>query len=421
MSWLTDTLLKAADLTGTMAWETWWALVLGFTIAGAVESFVSERTMSRVLGGGGVKSVALGTLFGAASSSCSFGAVATTKSLFKKGASPAASLGAFQFASTNLVIELGLVMWVLLGWQFVAANVVAGLILIVVLAATFTWIVPKAWFEEARAHLKSEEGVRDPQCGMEVDPDDPDTVTLEEDDQTLYFCSESCRSAYASRDEELDWKSRLTTKKGWNNAFQNAFGEWKMLWKDIVGGFVIAGLIGAFVPREWWATFFSVGTEGTFWHVVLTSVIGVVVGVITFVCSVGNVPFGLILWRNGIPFGGVMAFIFADLIVPTITDAYRRYYGLKMAVTLFVSVFIAAVATGVAIHYLWLAFGLMPQQGMTGGTAPEGYTLYLNLAFTPLFLAQVWASKRGGSDEGDSAEAETGGSHDQHEGHAQAA
>jgi len=394
MSWFLDKLLAAGELAVAMAWQTWWALVLGFTIAGAVESFVSERAMSRALGGGGLRSVALGTIFGAASSSCSFGAVATTKSLFKKGASPSASLAAFQFASTNLVIELGLVMWALLGWQFVAANVAAGLLLIALLAGLFRWVVPTSWFDEAREHLRHEDGVRDPQCGMEVDPDDDATVVLEREEETLYFCSASCRDAFEARDEQASWQDRLTSKEGWQTAARNAMGEWSMLWKDIAAGFLIAGLIGAFVPRTWWTTLFSVGTEGTLGHLFLACAIGVAVGVITFVCSVGNVPFGAILWRQGIPFGGVMAFIFADLIVPHIVSAYRRYYGWRVAATLFVSVFACAVVSGVVIHELWSLFDLIPPAGETGGTAPDGYTAYLNAALTPVFLGQLWVTRR---------------------------
>jgi uncharacterized membrane protein YraQ (UPF0718 family) len=375
-------------------WATWWALVLGFTIAGAVESFISEDRMTRALGGRGWKSVTLGTLFGAASSSCSFGAVATTKSLFKKGASPEASLGAFQFASTNLVIELGLVMWVLLGWQFVFANVVSGLILISLLVIVFRFLIPVNWFEQAREHVQEAEGIRDPNCGMEVDPDDDDTFFLEtEGGETLYFCSENCREAYREQMQGMSLKERLLTSKGWENAFRNAIGEWQMLWKDILAGFLIAGVIGAFVPREWWATLFRFGTEGTLLTVIESSLLGVFIGVITFVCSVGNVPFALILWKNGIAFGGVMSFIFADLIVPNITNAYRRYYGWRMALTLFFAIFFTAATAGVIIHYLWQWIGFVPESGHLGGTAPSGYTLYLNILFSLLFLAQVYITR----------------------------
>jgi uncharacterized membrane protein YraQ (UPF0718 family) len=402
---LGETLLEGVRLAGEMFWETWWALVLGFTIAGAVETFVSEERMSAVLGGDGWRELGLGTVFGAASSSCSFGAVATTKSLFKKGASPVASLAAFQFASTNLVIELGLVMWVLLGWQFVLADYVAGLLLIGLLAGTFKYLVPARWFEASREHLRSTEGVRDPSCGMEVDPTDEGTVALDTDTGTEYFCSESCKRAYAEgrRRDDATWRDRLLTRDGWRLASKNALGEWGMLWTDIVAGFLVAGLIGAFVPRTWWTTLFGVGAEGTFGWVLASATIGVAIGVITFVCSVGNVPFALILWNNGIAFGGVMSFIFADLIVPTIDDAYRRYYGLRMAAVLFVSIFVTAVVSGVVIHYVWHGIGLVPPQGEAGGTAPSGYTKYLNAAFTLVLLAQLYlmyGAESGGEDEG---------------------
>ncbi|MFB6136842.1 MAG: permease [Halobacteriaceae archaeon] len=375
-----------------MGWETWWALVLGFTIAGAVETFVSEERMTRVLGGSGWRELGLGTAFGAASSSCSFGAVATTKSLFKKGASPVAALAAFQFASTNLVIELGLVMWILLGWQFVLADYVAGLILIGLLAVTFEYVVPDGWFDAAREHLRSTEGVRDPNCGMEVDPTADDVVSREFDGSTEYFCSASCARAYEAAEAQRDaaWTERLLSRDGWRRVSTNALGEWGMLWTDIVAGFLVAGLIGAAVPRAWWASLFGVGAEGTLSWVVASATIGVAIGVVTFVCSVGNVPFAVILWSNGIAFGGVMSFIFADLIVPTITDAYRRYYGLRMAAVLFVSIAVTAVVSGVAIHYLWTGIGLVPPPGEVGGTAPEGYTTVLNAAFTLLFLGQVY-------------------------------
>jgi len=395
------TVVEGLRFAGEMAWETWWALVLGFTIAGAVETFVSEEQMSSVLGGDGWRELGLGTVFGAASSSCSFGAVATTKSLFKKGASPVASLAAFQFASTNLVIELGLVMWILLGWQFVVADYVAGLVLIGLLAVVFKYVVPDRWFTAARDHLRESEGVRDPSCGMEVDPTDEDVFALDTDGGAEYFCSESCREAYREeqRQGDADWRDRLLSRDGWRLASKNALGEWEMLWTDIVAGFLVAGLIGAFVPRAWWTTLFGVGAEGTFAWVLASATIGAVIGVVTFVCSVGNVPFAVVLWQNGIAFGGVMSFIFADLIVPTIDDAYRRYYGLRMAAVLFVSIFATAVVSGVFIHYAWSGLGLIPAQGTPGGTAPSGYTTYLNAAFTLVFFGQLyvgyWTGDRG--------------------------
>jgi uncharacterized membrane protein YraQ (UPF0718 family) len=191
-----------------------------------VGTLIKER-MSAVLGGDGWRELGLGTAFGAASSSCSFGAVATTKSLFEKGASPVASLAAFQFASTNLVVELGPVMWILLGWQFVLADYVAGLVLIGLLAVTFKYVVPGGWFEAAREHLRSTGGVRDPASGMEVDPTGDDVLELETDGGTEYFCSQSCMAAYQEerRQEDATWRERLLTRDGWRLASKNALGS----------------------------------------------------------------------------------------------------------------------------------------------------------------------------------------------------
>lgn len=399
---------EAARFLADMSWKTWWALVLGFTISGAVQAFVSEERMSEVLGGRGLRSIGLGSFFGFLSSSCSFGAVATTKSVYRKGASPEASFGAFQFASTNLVIEIGLVMWILLGWQFVAADFFGGVLMILLLAAITKYVVPDAWFEAAREHADGDGGrgrnggdeegdgaggtVRDPVCGMEVDPDDEDTYSLETDGGTEYFCSQSCVETYRNRSADDTWRDKLLTVGGWKNAFRNAMGEWEMLWEDILAGFVVASLIAAFVPQAWWAQLFTLAPQGTLAWVVLGCILGVAVGVITFVCSVANVPFAVVLWGGGIPFGGVMSFIFADLIVPHIVDMYRKYYGLRMAATLFGAIFVVAAVTGVIVHYAWTAAGLIPERGATGGSVPGFYTTVLNVVLTAVFLAEVYVT-----------------------------
>ncbi|WP_101297848.1 permease [Halegenticoccus soli] len=359
---VTQSLVEAATFVGEMTWKTWWALVLGFTVAGAVQAFVSRDEMVDVLGGGGLREIGLGSFFGFLSSSCSFGAVATTKSLYEKGASPVASLAAFQFASTNLVIEIGLVMWILLGWQFVAADFFGGVVLILLLAAIFTYAVPDSWFERAREHVRDLGGEGGHGHG---------------DDEWA---------------RESDWTDKLATVRGWKRTFRNAIDEWSMLWTDIAAGFVVAGLIKAFVPRSFWTRLFTLAPEGTAAWVFLGCVIGVAVGVLTFICSVANVPFALVLWQNGIPFGGVMSFIFADLIVPHIDNMYRKFYGPRLAAALFASIFAAAALSGVVVHYAWAGLGLIPQQGHVGGTAPSGYTTVLNVVFTVVFLAQVYVA-----------------------------
>ncbi|WP_227356048.1 permease [Haladaptatus salinisoli] len=389
-----QSLVEAAKFLGNMTWKTWWALVLGFTIAGAVQAFVSEERMTDVLGGRGLKELGLGSFFGFLSSSCSFGAVATTKSLFKKGASPESSFAAFQFASTNLVIELGLVMWILLGWQFVAADVFGGILMILLLAALTKYIIPNSWFDVARNHIDDDEDgmVRDPVCGMEVDPNDEGTLSVDTDGGTEYFCSESCKQTFLNQREDETWKDKLLTVHGWKNAFRNAIGEWEMLWDDLVAGFIIAALIAAFIPKTWWAQLFTLAPKGTVAWIILGSVIGVAVGVITFVCSVANVPFALVLWTSGIPFGGVMSFIYADLIVPHIVDMYRKYYGKRMAATLFVSIFAVAAVAGIVTHFAWGAINLIPKRGSTGGSVPHAYTTVLNIIFSIIFIAEVYVT-----------------------------
>ncbi|WP_135852236.1 permease [Halorussus salinus] len=380
-----------------MAWETWWALVLGFTITGAVEEFVGDDRMAEYLGDDGLREVGYGTLFGSLSSSCSFSAVATAKTLFKKGASGVSSLAAFQFAATDLVAELGLVMWILLGWQFVAAEFVGGLIAVGVLAYLYRDVVPSEWFEVARQHALELDEVTCPACGMTADPSDDDTVAATVDGATEYFCCGGCLRAYRARNDADVVEAEtadLRSLAGWKTAATNAIREWDMLWEDIALGFLLAGLIAAFVPDAWWTSLFGVGGEGSLTWVTVHVVLGVTIGVLTFLCSVGNVPFALVLWNNGVAFGAVLAFVFADLAIPQLVRTYRRYYGSRMAAVMFGATALAAVVAGVAVHYLFDFSGLIPAQGATGGaTGPgAGYTLALNLLFTPLFLAQVGAA-----------------------------
>ncbi|MFC5366039.1 permease [Salinirubrum litoreum] len=386
---LVETILAGIGLALDMAWETWWALVLGFTITGAVEEFTTEEGMTKYLGDDGWREVGLGTAFGAATSSCSFSAVATAKTLYKKGASPVSSLAAFQFAATDLVVELGLVMWILLGWQFVAADFFGGLIAVGVLVVVFRR-VPQAWWDEAYEHVLALEESTCALCGMTAEPADDDTVETTHDGESVYFCCAGCQSAWANKNDadlDADDGPEMLSTEGWKRVSANAVREWDMLWEDIALGFLIAGLIGAFVPRAWWATLF--GTGDGFLFVLTSAVIAVVIGVVTFICSVGNVPFALILWSNGIAFGSVLTFIFADLIIPPIVNAYRRYYGSRMAAVLFLSMAAAAIVAGVTVHYVFDFLQLIPAQGQAGGTAPEGYTLVGNLLATPVFLLQV--------------------------------
>ncbi|GAB7095817.1 hypothetical protein JCM30237_29710 [Halolamina litorea] len=390
------TLGHAIGATTGMAWDTWWALVLGFTITGAIEVFTTEEQMTEYLGDDGWREVGYGTLFGVASSSCSYSAVSTAKTLFKKGASPTAAFGAFMFAATDLVIELGLVMWVLLGWKFVLAEFVGGLIVIVLLTLIYRR-VPDHWWDEAYENLLELDETECPACGMAAPPHDEETVETEYDGETLYFCCGGCLNAWEAMNDadakrvKDDEPPGLLSKSGWRRAASNSVREWDMLWDDIAIGFIIAGFVTAFVPSSWWLDLFQADSSGLLW-VTYGAIIGVFIATVTFVCSVGNIPFALVLWTNGLPFGAVLSFIYADMVIPPIVNTYRKYYGMRIAMVLFAAMASASVVAGVIVHYLFMFTSLIPVQGTAGGTAPDTYTVWLNIAFTALFVAQLTAS-----------------------------
>ena len=364
-----QSLVEAGKFLVEMVWITWWPIVLGFTISGAIQAFVSQERMSETLGGDSWREVGLASGFGFISSSCSFGAVATAKSLFKKGASAATSLAAYEFASTNLVIEIGIVIWIVLSPMFMVADFVGGALLIVLLAGAFKYLIPESWIEDAREHVRN---LGDDEGGHGMDEDWV---------------------------QNHSWKEKLLTLRGWRKASKNAIGEWQMLWKELAAGFIIASLIKGFVPESAWQQLFSIFPEGTVGWIVFGVVIGAVIGVLTFVCSVSNVPFALVLWQGGIPFGGVMSYIFADLIVPHIVDMYRKFYGWRMAATMFVLFFSGAALSGFIVHVAWAGAGLIPARGAVGGTKPGWYTTILNVVFSGVFLVQayfMYFEERGG-------------------------
>src|SRR3954468_23929001 len=273
-----------------MAWEVWWALVFGFAVSAAVQAFVPRRRIEAALSGGGVAPVARATVLGAASSSCSYAAIAIAKSLFQKGASATSAL-AFQFASTNLVWELGLVLWVLIGWQFTLAEYLGGLVMIGLMWGLLRLFVSREAEQRARAHAQHAE------AGHQ----------------------------HASAGQAMPWRERLTSASAWSDVAHNFRGDWQMLYKEITVGFLLAGFI-ALLGDDFFNGLFlkdSPAAVQTLWG----ALIGPVIAVASFVCSVGNVPLAAVLWSGGISFAGVMAFIFADLIVLPIVLAYRKYYG----------------------------------------------------------------------------------------------
>jgi uncharacterized membrane protein YraQ (UPF0718 family) len=336
-----------------MFWEILWALILGFTLSGVVQAVVSKREMRRLLPDDSPRSLAVATGLGAASSSCSYAAVALARSLFRKGADFTAAM-AFQFASTNLEIELGIIMALLLGWQFTLGEFVGGPLMIVLLALVFRLVLRRRLIEEARE--QAERGVRGKMEGhAEMD---------------------------MSVQSRGSWWQRLRTPEGFTATANYFVMDWAAIWIDIFGGLLIAGALAAWVPESWWQSLFleQHSTLAKFWG----PVVGPAVAIISFVCSIGNVPLAAVLWNGGISFGGVLAFIFADLIVLPVLDIYRKYYGWKMAGFLLASFYATMVLAGLVTEFVFQGLGLVPSERnakIVEASVQWNYTTVLNIVF----------------------------------------
>ena len=347
-----------------MAYQVWWALVLGFAISAVVQAWVPRERIQASLAGGGVTPVARATVLGAASSSCSYAAIAIAKSLFQKGASAVSAL-AFQFASTNLVWELGLVLWVLLGWQFTLAEFLGGIVMIALMGAALRLFVSRRVEEQAREHA------RRAQEGHQHDHGDGG---------------------------ESGWRGRLTSRRAWSEVADNFRGDWAMLWKEITIGFVLAGFIGLLGDDFFNALFLkdAPGPVKTLENVVA----GPLIAVLSFVCSVGNVPLAAVLWSGGISFAGVMAFIFADLIVLPIIAAYRKYYGWPFTVRITALMFLTMVVAALIVDLVFGAANLIPparpsRTEIFGSVQPD-YKLVLNLIAAVVFAGLMYLTLRRG-------------------------
>ncbi len=346
-----------------MAWQTGWTLVFGFTVSAVLQSVISADQMRRALGRDGPREIALATLAGAASSSCSYASAAIMRTLFKKGAALVPAL-AFMFASTNLVIELGIVLLVLMGWPFMAGEWIGGVVLIVVMSGLVKLTYPTALAEEARRHPETGGGGHD-----------HGSMTVE--GPTVW--------------------ARLANPRARIRIAQNFAMEWSMLWKDLAIGFVVGGFVMAFVRNGFWNALFLTDAPAWF-RVPLDALIGPVVAVLTFVCSIGNVPLAAVLWAGGASFGGVLAFLYADLIVLPLLDTYRRYFGWRMA-TYVGAIFFATMAIAAVIMDLaFSALGWVPARDQnvvaTMTTFSLNYTFWLNLLFGALALYWFWINRQ---------------------------
>ena len=354
--WIVDGLLNA----GRMAWEVWWALVLGFALSAIVQAWVPRTRIESALGGRGFRPVALATALGAASSSCSYAAIAIAKSLFQKGSSLVAAM-AFQFSSTNLVFELGLVVWLLLGWQFTLAEFVGGIVLILLLWVALNALVSRREEEEVRVHaLAAETGHAHPVASG----------------------------------------GKPFSLQGWSDVALNFRGDWQMLWKELIGGFLIAGYV-SLLPTAFFNKLFITNAPPLL-RALENAIVGPIVAALAFVCSIGNIPLAAVLWSGGISFGGVIAFIFGDLIIIPIVSAYRKYYGTRFALLLTGVMFGAMVVAALLIDGVFSVFGLVPTHRPPIGSITErpvtlNYTAVLNVLFAIVFVALFALTVRRGA------------------------
>jgi uncharacterized membrane protein YraQ (UPF0718 family) len=360
-------LAHALDIALGMTWEILWALILGFALSGAVQAVVSKSEMTRLLPDDRPRSIAIACGLGAASSSCSYAAVALARSIFRKGANFTAAM-AFEFASTNLVIELGIILFLLMGWQFTLAEFVGGPIMIALLAVVFRLTLTPRMVDEAR--VQADRGLVG---SMEGHADMDMSVT------------------------EGTILQRLTSARGFTATSHYFVMDWAAIWKDIAGGLLIAGALAAWVPESFWQAFFLVD------HPLLAKLWGPLVGplvaMLSFVCSIGNVPLAAVLWNGGISFGGVMAFIFADLIVLPILNIYRKYYGQRMTIYLLVTFYAAMVVAGLIVETLFGLLGLIPDErnaSVVEASIQLNYTTILNTLFLILAAALVFRAVRTG-------------------------
>ncbi|MGH2887716.1 MAG: permease [Solirubrobacteraceae bacterium] len=348
-----------------MAYEVWWALVLGFAISGVVQAWVPRERIESTLAGGGPRPVAWATGLGAASSSCSYAAIAIAKSLFQKGASIASAL-AFQFASTNLVWELGVVLWVLIGWQFTLAEYVGGIVMIVLLALAARFVVGGRLERDARAHAQLADS------GHE----------------------------HHSAGRSVRWRERLRSVEAWSDVAHNFRADWKMVWREVAVGFLLAGFV-AQLGNGFFAHLFVVHAPRPL-PTLENAAVGPLIAVVSFVCSVGNVPLAAVLWSGGIGFAGVLSFLFADLIVLPIIAIYRRYYGTAFAIRITALMFVAMVLAGLAVDGLFSAVGLIPHGSRPSRAAVFGsvhldYKLVLDIIATAAFGGLVLLTVRRGA------------------------
>ncbi len=351
---------EAAKTALGFFWKSGWAFVLGYFISAMIQAFIPKGRLTPYLGGDGLKSVGLATGFGALSSSCSFAALATARALVVKGAHFVAAV-AFMFASTNLVIELGILIFIFLGWQFLAAEIVGGIILIIISRQLIKWTYPQSWFKKARENLEASAG---------------------------------------SEADEFDWRSRMKSREGWRLVGHKFAGEWAMVWEEIVIGFTVAGLVAVLVPDAFWKAIFLsryAAENPLYFPVVLeNALLAPFVAGATFIGSMGNIPLATILNSSGVLFAGIMGFIYSDLMVPPLVEINARYYGWKVALYIAGIMYVAIVGTALVLHYSFAFLGITPESARAVKAVARfkmDYTFWMNLVAVFLVAIMVWLNR----------------------------
>jgi len=351
---------EAAKTAIGFFWKAGWAFVLGYWVSAMIQAFVPKGRLTPYMGSAGLKSVSISTAFGAASSSCSFAALAAARSLVLKGAHFVAAV-AFMFASTNLVIELGILIVIFLGWQFLAAELTGGLLLIAISTTLIKLTYPAQWLEAARNKVEK-------QADAELD--------------------------------DFDWRQRIRSRAGWNLVGHRFVSDWKMVWEEILIGFTIAGLVAVVVPASVWETLFLTGFQDTLpgWLIALeNAVVAPFVAAATFIGSMGNIPLATVLNANGVLFAGIMGFIYSDLMVPPLVMINAKYYGWRVALYIAGVMFVSIVITALVMHFLFAALGITPGSSRQVENVTRfgfDYTFYLNIGFALLAGGLVWLHKR---------------------------
>jgi uncharacterized membrane protein YraQ (UPF0718 family) len=362
---VSDAIDKAGDglaNAGLMAWEVWWALVLGFAISAIIQAWIPRERIETALAGDGLGPISRATGFGAVSSSCSYAAIAIARSLFAKGASAGSAL-AFQFASTNLVWELGLVLWILLGWQFTLAEFVGGFVLIGLMTALLRFFVSPRLEEQARKHAQSAEGGHD----------------------------------HGSAQAAGSWRERIASRDSWTQVATNFRMDWGMLWKEITIGFLLAGFIGL-LGNDFFNSLFVTDAPPLI-RTIENVIAGPLIAVLSFVCSIGNVPLAAVLWSGGISFAGVMAFIFADLIVLPIVVAYAKFYGWPFTIRIVALMLVTMIAAALVVDGLFSFANLIPttrpSRDEVFSSIQLNYKAVLNAIALVVFAVLIWLRPRG--------------------------